>query len=91
MKKQDCGWGAEHKAHPHPGIALMQCPGTQKERPVAMKKTAQPVKRCAKWCGRGCTEAEYQAAVSRAIQSVINAATRDFKPYADLLVTKGAP
>lgn len=58
MKQQDCGWGADHEAHPHPGLDNTQCPGRVDGEPVA----PAPKKKCARWCGRGCTQAEYDAA-----------------------------
>lgn len=56
MKQQDCGWGATHDPHQHPGLDNTQCPGNP---PVTVEK---PKSKCAKWCGRGCTHAEYEAA-----------------------------
>ncbi len=62
MKQQDCGWGADHEAHPHPGMDNTQCPGVVDGEPVP----PAPKKKCARWCGRGCTQAEYDAAVENA-------------------------
>ena len=31
---EDCGWGADHDAHPHPGLENVRCPGRSTPTPA---------------------------------------------------------